>query len=236
MAKVRHNAGEDLKVRLKLMLEGQAVSPKSVRWEAKVWVGSPQMAVRGGWDGEKATGSAQVYDDYALMAADAPPLGSGTLKGSAVLYYPDSELPDGVYTKEVELYFVGEGEADVRLEAFGYYLYEIALREGYEGTRLEWLASMKGEKGDPFTWADMTPEMKAELKGDKGDTGDAAVERLTMLEWRALQEQGKVQGNRWYYVTSNADGLMYIYAGGTLVAKSGAMGSVFPMVFPFVFG
>lgn len=31
-----------------------------------------------------------------------------------------------------------------------------------------------GEKGDAMTFEDLTPEQKAELKGDKGDKGDAA--------------------------------------------------------------
>ena len=32
----------------------------------------------------------------------------------------------------------------------------------------------KGEKGDAMTFEDLTPEQKAELKGDKGDPGDDA--------------------------------------------------------------
>ena len=31
----------------------------------------------------------------------------------------------------------------------GYSAYEIALIHGFEGTEEEWLASLKGEKGDP---------------------------------------------------------------------------------------
>lgn len=30
----------------------------------------------------------------------------------------------------------------------------------------------KGDKGDPLTWADLTAEQKAEIKGEKGDKGD----------------------------------------------------------------
>ena len=32
-------------------------------------------------------------------------------------------------------------------------------------------ANLKGEKGDTFTFDDLTDEQKASLKGDKGDTG-----------------------------------------------------------------
>lgn len=56
--------------------------------------------------------------------------------------------------------------------------YEIAVANGYVGTEEQWLESLKGEKGDkgdPFTWDDLTEEQKKELtgpKGDKGDTGE----------------------------------------------------------------
>ena len=56
--------------------------------------------------------------------------------------------------------------------------YEIAVANGYVGTEEQWLESLKGEKGDkgdPFTWDDLTAEQKKELtgpKGDKGDTGE----------------------------------------------------------------
>ena len=53
--------------------------------------------------------------------------------------------------------------------------YEIAVANGYVGTEEQWLESLKGEKGDkgdPFTWNDLTAEQKKELTGPKGDKGD----------------------------------------------------------------
>lgn len=61
--------------------------------------------------------------------------------------------------------------------------YQVAVDEGFVGTEQEWIASLKGEKGDtglrgiqgvkgdPFTYADFTPEQLTALKvkGDKGD-------------------------------------------------------------------
>lgn len=34
----------------------------------------------------------------------------------------------------------------------------------------------KGDKGDPLTWDDLTPEQKASLKGEKGDKGDQGIQ------------------------------------------------------------
>lgn len=51
--------------------------------------------------------------------------------------------------------------------------YEVAVDNGFEGTEEEWLESLKGEKGADgvMTFADLTEEQKASLKGDKGDQG-----------------------------------------------------------------
>lgn len=64
--------------------------------------------------------------------------------------------------------------------------YEVAVKNGYEGTETEWLESLKGEQGEKgdkgekgadgtMTFADLTPEQKASLKGDKGDKGDSGT-------------------------------------------------------------
>lgn len=58
-----------------------------------------------------------------------------------------------------------------------YYLsaYGLALKNGFVGTEQEWLESLKGmqgEKGDPFTYEDFTPDQLAALKGEKGEKGD----------------------------------------------------------------
>lgn len=71
--------------------------------------------------------------------------------------------------------------------------YEIAVEKGYEGTKEEWINSLKGEKGEagergiqgekgeqglqgekgkPFIYEDFTEEQLAGLKGEKGDKGE----------------------------------------------------------------
>lgn len=58
--------------------------------------------------------------------------------------------------------------------------YEVAVASGFEGTEEEWLASLKGEKGDTgekgvdgtVAFDELTDAQRASLKGEKGDKGD----------------------------------------------------------------
>lgn len=95
----------------------------------------------------------------------------------------------------------GKEIAYVRIVGDGLSAYEVAKRNGYEGTATEWLASLKGEpgpqgnpgpkgdpgeagpqglpgqagiqgqKGDPFTYEDFTPEQLEALTGPQGPQG-----------------------------------------------------------------
>lgn len=81
----------------------------------------------------------------------------------------------------VKTYHPRTGEAGFR----GYYLsaYAIAQKHGYTGTESEWLASLKGDKGDTgaaFTY-DMFTAAQLEtlkVKGDKGDKGDTGAQGI----------------------------------------------------------
>ncbi len=66
--------------------------------------------------------------------------------------------------------------------------FEIAVKNGFEGTEQEWLDSLhggpKGDKGDPFTYEDFTEEQLAALKGEKGDTftyDDLTIDQIESL-------------------------------------------------------
>lgn len=72
----------------------------------------------------------------------------------------------------------------------------------------------------------------ANMRGPEGEHG---VNRLTTVEFKALQDEGNVRGDRWYFVTSNQDSLLKIYAGDILIAQADATSNVFPFVFPFIF-
>lgn len=54
------------------------------------------------------------------------------------------------------------------IEGLGKSAYAIAVAHGFRGTEQEWLDSLKGE---PFKYADFTPEQLEALKGPKGEPG-----------------------------------------------------------------
>lgn len=81
------------------------------------------------------------------------------------------------------------------LEGLGKSAYAIAVAHGFQGTEQEWLNSLRGpkgdhgepgEKGDPFTFSDFTPEQLNALKGKKGDTGDPGSAENAALELKKL--------------------------------------------------
>lgn len=67
----------------------------------------------------------------------------------------------------------------ITLPSNGLSAYEIAVLHGFKGTEEEWLASLKGEKGDAFTYDDFTQEEIADLKKP---AVDAAKQAMTTTE------------------------------------------------------
>lgn len=67
----------------------------------------------------------------------------------------------------------------------GYSAYQVALNEGFEGTEKEWLATLKGEKGDKPTRKDFTEEEWASLKGEDGNS--LTFEQLSPEQQEALR-------------------------------------------------
>ena len=62
--------------------------------------------------------------------------------------------------------------------------YEVAVKNGFEGTEAEWLASLKGADGT-MTFEELTPEQKESLRGEKGDAfeySDFTPEQLVNLK------------------------------------------------------
>ena len=68
----------------------------------------------------------------------------------------------------------------------GYSAYEVAVQQGFKGTVDEWLASLKGEKGEDgsIEFEELTPEQMEMLRGPKGDPflySDFTAEQLEAL-------------------------------------------------------
>ena len=86
---------------------------------------------------------------------------------------------DGPFTMQVTSNIDDKGvtcSSVITVPANGLSAYEIAVRHGFEGTEEEWLASLKGEKGDAFTYSDFTPEQIADLKKPAVDAAKAATD------------------------------------------------------------
>ena len=112
------------------------------------------------------------------------------------------------------------------IEGLGKSAYAIAVAHGFRGTEQEWLDSLKGlqgpqgepgSKGDPFTYADFTPEQLAALKGPKGDKGEDGRDGASATADNA--HQLLLQGNVWCE-SANVDDV--------LTALIGNMGKPFP--------
>ncbi len=62
--------------------------------------------------------------------------------------------------------------------------YQIAVDNGFEGTEQEWLASLHGEDGAPFTYADFTAEQLEALRGPVGPSGYTPVKNVDYFDGR----------------------------------------------------
>lgn len=109
-------------------------------------------------------------------------------------YQNTMQLFNSHYGEYMRWYALHYRPADGEAVEQGYYIsaYGIAVQHGFEGTEEQWLeslhgrdggvsfeeltpeqkAELKGDKGDAFTYSDFTEEQLAALKGPKGDTGD----------------------------------------------------------------
>lgn len=101
------------------------------------------------------------------------------------------EVPHVITTKPCEYFgeetqLVYEGAVDT----IGTSPYDLAVKDGFQGSLTDWLNSLKGEKGeqgdkgdkgdkgnkgDPFRYSDFTSEQLEALIGPKGDRGESGV-------------------------------------------------------------
>ena len=152
---IKYNAGDDIKLRLQVRNRGEVINPAEVRWTVKVYTESRDKAVLCTHD-DSGYSNCYVQDNYIVLAIDNPELVSGILHVMIILYYEDDDMEDGYRTETVMMREVeslsdsmAEGVADISV--VGYSAYRIAVLHGFIGTEEEWLASLKGEPGEPGT-------------------------------------------------------------------------------------
>ena len=71
--------------------------------------------------------------------------------------------------------------SDMQFGYDGKSAYEVAVRNGFAGSETEWLASLKGDKGDAFRYEDFTPEQVSALMAPATDAAAEVARRLTEL-------------------------------------------------------
>ena len=78
--------------------------------------------------------------------------------------------------------------SDMQFGFEGKSAYEVAVKNGYIGTETEWLASLKGDKGEAFRYEDFTPEQVSALMApatDAATNADAAADACNTATTKA---------------------------------------------------
>ena len=93
------------------------------------------------------------------------------------------------HVRKQEGYLMGHCKDYYPLEP-GYYFsaYGIAVKNGYKGTEKEWLESLIGPQGEPFTYKDFTPEQLEALNNEFNGEGETNLESIKASLESNLQE------------------------------------------------
>lgn len=106
-------------------------------------------------------------------------------KCSAFELVPWSCMIDGADDSLIARPVVQLDASDIHVGLPGYSAFEIAVRNGFEGTEAEWLASLVGPKGDAFTFDDFTAEQIKELQRPATDM----IEQLNQTDSQVKQAE-----------------------------------------------
>ncbi|MGN1217580.1 MAG: tail fiber domain-containing protein, partial [Phocaeicola sp.] len=97
-------------------------------------------------------------------------------------------------------------KADISMIRDGRSAYEVAVANGYTGTEEQWLASLRGPRGEAFEYEDFTPAQIEVLQSPAAEAGkevnemaDAAIKAMEEVSAQALSNSQK----QWY---PNVDG------------------------------
>ena len=133
------------------------------------------------YDGKEYKNCIPTDDGRVIVPFDSPKLGMGVLSVKREFFLNDSDYKDGIcnlVSVEGTGIMLDRGATDmdgeVNIELFPFYqrgengksAYDLWIEEGNEGSVADFLASLKGAKGDDgesFTYEDMTDEQKEDL-------------------------------------------------------------------------
>lgn len=90
--------------------------------------------------------------------------------------------------------------SSIEIPVNGKSAYEIAVENGFEGTEEEWLASLQGPPGEPFTYDDFTPEQIEELQKpalDAAKTANKAAQNADNAATMAAQAKELLFRDMW---------------------------------------
>lgn len=94
-------------------------------------------------------------------------------------------------TSETVMVYFNDINKDTLERLQGDSAYQIWLKHGNNGTENDFLQSIKGEKGDPFTYNDFTSEQLENLKGEQGEKGETP----TLPDFSNWQKYKLTQGD-----------------------------------------
>ena len=152
MAYPEYIFGSDLKLKLAFIINGQRVKPDTVPFDIRVWTFYPSQAKMASYDGENWI-NCKMVEDYLEVFFNAPQFTAGRLNADITLHYPDDDMPDLtldkickvrldnplVNPKTNDLIITGEISDTIT----GLSAYSAAVNNGFEGTEVEWLQSLK---------------------------------------------------------------------------------------------
>lgn len=153
-------------------------------WDAVFWTSSKANAYTASRENGAYTNCFPTEDGGMHFVFDNHRMGIGALKWEPHFELPNDIYPDGIQDRiskeplDIEL-VDGDGDCPTTAEI---------------DVMLPFIKGDKGDKGEPFTYADFTPGQIAELQKPATDAANKLDERLTAIERRltVIEEQGYI--------------------------------------------
>lgn len=186
--------GDDLKLSLKMMLDGNVISPRSVPWEIHLWTNRKSDRLSCGWNGTAFYGGASDDGNLIRINADAnSKWWHGVLHSECVITYVDAQMPDNNYTVIADIDWCSDTSGVITHTVYGLSAYQVAVQNGFVGTEQEWIQSLNAKiqsqaydaAGNTIiTWKD---GMQTTIK--RGIQGKSAYEIAVELGYEGTIEQ-----------------------------------------------